>query len=48
MAIDAPMFKDQKARVVPFFDSDEELKARLADAEYVTRVLRDHIWWNLE
>ncbi len=48
MAIDAPMFKDQKERLEPYFESDEELKASLADADYVTRVLRDHIWWNLD
>jgi len=48
MAIDAPMFKDQKQRIVNHFESEEELKAHLADSDYVTRVLRDHIWWNLE
>jgi cytochrome c2 len=48
MAIDAPMFKDQKQRVAVHFDTEEELKSHLADAEYVTQVLRDHIWWNLD
>ena len=48
MAIDAPMYKDQKNRLTPYFETEEELKTRLADADYVTEVLRDHIWWNLE
>jgi len=48
MAIDAPMFKDQKERIVGYFDSEEDLKSHLADPEYVTRALRDHIWWNLK
>jgi len=48
MAIDAPMFKDQKQRISSHFESDEELKSYLADADYVTKVLRDHIWWNLD
>ena len=30
-----------------YFGSEEELKTHLADAEYVSSVLRDHIWWNL-
>ena len=46
-AIDAPMFSAQKQRMLQQFDSEEDLKTHLADAEYVTRVLRDHIWWNL-
>ena len=46
-AIDAPMFSTQKRRMMRYFDSEEELKTRLADAVYVTKVLRDHIWWNL-
>lgn len=48
MAIDAPMFKDLKQQVMEHFESEEELKAHLADSGYVTKVLRDHIWWNLE
>jgi mono/diheme cytochrome c family protein len=47
-AIDAPMFAQQKQRLLGYFDSDEDLGSHLADAGYVTRVLRDHIWWNLE
>ena len=48
MAIDAPMYKDQKQTVAVHFDSEEELKNHLSDADYVTKVLRDHIWWNLD
>ena len=48
MAIDAPMFKDQKRQVAAYFDSEEDLKNHLSDPEYVTKVLRDHIWWNLD
>ncbi len=48
MAIDTPMFAQQKERMMRYFSSDEELKAYLGDADYVTGVLRDHIWWNLE
>jgi cytochrome c2 len=46
-AIDAPMFSDQKRRMMGHFDSEEELKTHLSDADYVASVLRDHIWWNL-
>jgi hypothetical protein len=46
-AIDAPMFADQKRRMMDHFGSEEELKTLLADADYVSSVLRDHIWWNL-
>ncbi len=48
MAIDAPMFKDQKQRLARYFDTEEELKGHLSDPDYVTQVLRDHIWWNLD
>jgi mono/diheme cytochrome c family protein len=48
MAIDAPMFKDQKSSLAAHFDSEEDLKGHLSDADYVTQVLRDHIWWNLD
>ncbi len=48
MAIDAPMFSTQKARMMSVFDSEEDLKAYLADADKVTTALRDHIWWGLE
>lgn len=48
MAIDAPMFKDQKQQLLAHYPSIEELQSRLADAEFVSRVLRDHIWWGLE
>ena len=47
-AIDAPMFAAQKNRLMTHFDSDEELKAYLGDAENVSDGLRDHIWWNLQ
>ena len=46
-AIDAPMFSAQKQKLMKYFESDDELKSQLADASYVTEVLRDHIWWNL-
>jgi hypothetical protein len=48
MAIDAPMFKDQKQRLTEHFDTEDELIGHLSDADYVTKVLRDHIWWNLD
>ncbi|MGB5173769.1 MAG: c-type cytochrome [Thermoanaerobaculia bacterium] len=48
MAIDTPMFEQQKERMMRHFSSDEELKSHLGDADYVTQALRDHIWWNLE
>jgi hypothetical protein len=46
-AIDAPMFANQKRRMMGHFGSEEELKTLLADPDYVSSVLRDHIWWNL-
>jgi len=46
-AIAAPMFAEQKARMLTVFDSEEELDAYLADAAKVSEALRDHIWWNL-
>ena len=46
-AIDAPMFSSQKAEMMKYFESEEELKAFLGDADQVTVALRDHIWWNL-
>jgi cytochrome c2 len=47
-ALDAPMFASQKRAMMEHFDSEEELKSYLGDADYVTKVLRDHIWWNLD
>jgi cytochrome c2 len=46
-AIDAPMFAAQKREMMAYFDSEDELKAFLADTDRVTVALRDHIWWNL-
>lgn len=46
-AIAAPMFAEQRARLMTVFDSEEELEAYLTDALKVTEALRDHIWWNL-
>lgn len=47
-AIDTPMFGAQKQRLMGYFESEEEMKAMLGDAAYVTSVLRDHVWWNLD
>ena len=47
-AIDAPMFSAQKSRMMSVFDSEDELKAFLADTDRVTTALRDHIWWGLQ
>jgi len=47
-ALDAPMFAKQKSAMLKYFESEDDLKAHLADAGYVTKVLRDHIWWNLD
>lgn len=47
MAIDAPMFSSEKRQMMRHFDSEEELKAFLGDADKVAVALRDHIWWNL-
>ena len=47
-AMDAPMFSAQKREMMRHFDSEDELKAFLADADQVTVALRDHIWWNLD
>ncbi|MFQ5525643.1 MAG: c-type cytochrome [Thermoanaerobaculia bacterium] len=46
-AIEAPMFSSQKSEMMRYFESEEELKAFLADTDQVTVALRDHIWWNL-
>ena len=46
-AIDAPMFASQKRQLMRHFDTEEDLKAYLGDAELVTEALRDHIWWSL-
>lgn len=46
-AIDAPMFAGQKRRLLSLFESEQDLAEHLGDAEYVTRVLRDHIWWSM-
>ncbi len=46
-AIDAPMFSTQKQTLMRHFESEEELRDYLADADRVTVALRDHIWWNL-
>ncbi len=46
-AIDAPMFSAQKQTLMNYFASEDEMKTALADAGFVTEVLRDHIWWNL-
>ncbi len=46
-AIAAPMFAEQKQRLMTVFDSEAELLAYLASAERVTEALRDHIWWGL-
>jgi hypothetical protein len=41
------MFAAQKREMMAHFDSEDELKAFLADTDKVTVALRDHIWWNL-
>ncbi len=46
--IDLPMWSTEKDRMLRYFDSEEELKEYLADADNVTAALRDHIWWGLE
>ena len=47
-AIAAPMFSDQKRRLMSVFENEDELQTYLADADRVTTALRDHIWWGLE
>lgn len=46
-AIDAPMFAVQKRRLTDLFKDETELAEHLGDAEYISGVLRDHIWWSL-
>ena len=46
-ALEAPMFSSQKREMMRHFDSEEALKAFLADPDQVVVALRDHIWWNL-
>ncbi len=46
-ALDAPMFASQKKAMLRYFDTEDDLKTHLADVDYVTKVLRDHLWWNL-
>lgn len=43
-AFDAPVFAPGKSRLLPYFDSEEELRDFLMDADRVTVALRDHIW----
>lgn len=43
-AYDAPVFAPGKQRLLPYFDSEADLKEYLLDADRVTRALRDHIW----
>lgn len=45
--IDLPMWSQEKARMLRHFDSEDELKEYLADADFVTTAMRDHIWWGL-
>jgi cytochrome c2 len=46
--IDLPMWKGEKDRMLRYFDSEQELKEYLADANKVTGAMRDHIWWGLK
>ena len=38
---------EMKKSMLKHFETEEELRSHLGDADYVTKVLRDHIWWNL-
>jgi cbb3-type cytochrome oxidase cytochrome c subunit len=42
--ISAPMFADQRARLMPHFASEQELLDYLEDAPRVARALRDYLW----
>ncbi|HEU4520553.1 MAG TPA: c-type cytochrome, partial [Thermoanaerobaculia bacterium] len=43
-AIDSPGFAANKARLLPHFQSEEELRKTMADATALTNYLRDYIW----
>lgn len=44
MAIDSPQFAGYKARLLPHFENEAELKRVLADVLETTSYLRDYIW----
>jgi len=44
MAMDSPAYAAQKQQLLPYFSSEVEMKAYLADVDKVTGALRDHIW----
>ncbi|HUP49569.1 MAG TPA: c-type cytochrome, partial [Thermoanaerobaculia bacterium] len=43
-AIDTPAFAASKARLLPHFQGEEELRQTMADAVALTNYLRDYIW----
>ena len=43
-AIDTPAFAANKARMRPYFQSDEDLRQTMSDAVALTNYLRDYIW----
>lgn len=43
-AIDTPAFADTKARLLPYFTNENELRTTMADAVALTEYLRDYIW----
>jgi cytochrome c551/c552 len=43
-AVSAPMFAPQMQRLLPLFDSEEDLHAYLADSRQVAAALRDYLW----
>jgi hypothetical protein len=43
-AIDTPQFAASKARLLPYFRSEEELRKTMADAVALTGYMRDYIW----
>jgi hypothetical protein len=43
-AMASPTYAAQKAQLLPYFSSEEEMNAYLADTDKVTAAIRDHIW----
>ena len=43
-AIDTPAFAANKARLLPYFESEEALRQTMSDAVALTSYLRDYIW----
>jgi hypothetical protein len=43
-ALASPAYAAQKQQILPYFASEAEMNAYVADTDKVTAAIRDHIW----